>query len=330
MPAGRAVTLKVWRTQRRDQRIELQSSPPAPRGRDLERSALMQRGASSSSSHAPASLLHPEEAVLATHKAPLPLDDPRRNANRDQLRHAPTWAITATSIAFMSVPRSIPACFALTGWPLGICALLYSSIVTYDTGCIIGELCRINAKVDSFPALVAEVAAQFSARSRASAEVGNFCRLWAHRATLALQFSTYYLTTVAELIYFEQFAGQLWPEARLCQWQWLLVVSLVSLPFLQLPTFSATRWVAVAIGLAPLVINVLVFFYEIALVQPWKCLPGPSYDGSKAGGRSAEDKARMMARLAALKWAVKMARRSSGGTQAPHFPWSAHGRSSLP
>ena len=42
-----------------------------------------------------------------------------------------------------------------------------------------------------------------------------------------MQFATYYLTAVAELIYFEQYCGQLFARSPLCQWQWLLVVALV-------------------------------------------------------------------------------------------------------
>lgn len=207
----------------------------------------------------------------------------------DQLRQAPTWAITTNTLAFMCVPRAIPACFAQTGWALGGGALIYSSIVTYDTGCIIGELCLLYPDAGSFPDLVGVAAARFAARRGAAPSA---CARWRRRGRLAilgLQFSTYYLTTIAELIYFEQYAGQLWASSSLCQWQWLLLVSLASLPLLQIPTFSETRWAALIIGIVPLLFNVLVFFYEIALVRPWDCSPGPSFDGGGSLSATADD-----------------------------------------
>jgi hypothetical protein len=41
------------------------------------------------------------------------------------------------------------------------------------------------------------------------------------------------LTGVSELIYFEQYCGQLFATSPLCQWQWLLLVGLLSIPVLQ-------------------------------------------------------------------------------------------------
>uniref|UniRef100_A0A7S3APB8 Amino acid transporter transmembrane domain-containing protein n=1 Tax=Haptolina ericina TaxID=156174 RepID=A0A7S3APB8_9EUKA len=46
---------------------------------------------------------------------------------------------------------------------------------------------------------------------------------------------------------------------------------------MQVPSFHDTRYAALWLGLAPLVINVGVFFYEVLLVQPWSCEPGPSF-----------------------------------------------------
>jgi hypothetical protein len=55
----------------------------------------------------------------------------------------------------MAVPRSIPANFAATGWVIGILALVYSSVVTYDTSLVIGQLCE-SSGATSFPELAAE------------------------------------------------------------------------------------------------------------------------------------------------------------------------------
>ena len=73
----------------------------------------------------------------------------------ERLRRAPDWAVVANNIAFMAVPRSIPANFAATGWVIGILALVYSSVVTYDTGLVIGQLCE-SSGATSFPELAAE------------------------------------------------------------------------------------------------------------------------------------------------------------------------------
>lgn len=50
-----------------------------------------------------------------------------------------------------------------------------------------------------------------------------------------------------------------------------------------MPAFHEGRWVALLLGLLPLGFNVLVFMYEIALVRPWDCMPGPSYSGPQSG-----------------------------------------------
>eukprot|EP00900_Chrysochromulina_parva_P001905 jgi/Chrpa1/11715/Chrysochromulina_OHIO_Genome00018086-RA len=71
-----------------------------------------------------------------------------------------------TSDGFMAVPRTIPACFKATGWPLGLVCLVYSSIVTYDTGMIIGEVTTlVPAECSSYPSIAAEAGAAFAAQT---------------------------------------------------------------------------------------------------------------------------------------------------------------------
>ena len=201
----------------------------------------------------------------------------------ERLRRAPDWAVVANNIAFMAVPRSIPANFAATGWVIGILALVYSSVVTYDTGLVIGQLCE-SSGATSFPELAAEAIGRWSARHGWSAERRELGRRLAHGLTLSMQFATYYLAEVCELIYFEQYFGQIFGASPLCQWQWLLIGALIALPVLQVPAFHEGRWVALLLGLLPLAFNVLVFLYEIALVRPWACTPGPTFSGGAAEG----------------------------------------------
>jgi len=87
-------------------------------------------------------------------------------------------------------------------------------------------------------------------------------------------------------------------ESSLCQWQWLLVAAAVSLPLLQLPTFHEARWAALVVGVIPLLLNVAVMLYEIALVRPWNCAPGPSY-----GGGGERDAASVFLGLSAFSYA---------------------------
>ncbi|KAL1504704.1 hypothetical protein AB1Y20_008483 [Prymnesium parvum] len=191
-----------------------------------------------------------------------------------RLRRAPAWGVTCNNIAFMAVPRSIPACFAATGWTIGLVCLVFSAVVTFDTGNILGAVCTDHPSLTSFPLLVGEACAARAAR------LGRDVKRWravGRTTTSVLQFLTYFLTGVAELIYFEQFFGQLFDTSPLCQWQWLLIVAAICLPAMQVPTFHDMRWAALWLGIAPLVVNVAVFFYEVLLVRPWACTPGPTF-----------------------------------------------------
>ncbi len=207
-----------------------------------------------------------------------PPDSPPRGPDA-RWRRAPTSTIAFNVVAFMLVPRAIPSCFASTGWALGIVALLYSTVVTYDTGILLGRVAveQPLAVSGTYPALTAEAAGRWSA-SRGHSDASQ-ARLRAAASTVVacLQHGTFYLTGVTELIYFEQYCGQLFDASPLCQWQWLLIVSLLALPVMQLPSFTSTRLAALWLGVLPLALNVGVFVFEVFRVVPWRCSPGPSY-----------------------------------------------------
>jgi proton-coupled amino acid transporter len=205
-----------------------------------------------------------------------------------RLQRTPVWGATVNTVAFMAVPRSVPACFAATGWPLGILSLAYSSVVTYDTGQLIGRICNsLPAHRCSYPGISAAAAQRTAERyggsSRAQARAESAARV----VVACLQYTSYYLTGVAELIYFEQFCGQLFQASPLCQWQWLLIVGLLALPVLQIPSFHASRYAALVLGVMPLILNVSVMLYEIAAVRPWDCEPGPTYTAWPTPSRAA-------------------------------------------
>ena len=205
-----------------------------------------------------------------------------RRALEQRLRRTPVWGAAANTIAFMCVPRSLPACFAATGWSLGLGALAWSSVVTYETGLARHDV-RRRRRAHLLPGArrrgVCQVARVARRRARRAVDDGARARWRAagRRATLAMQFATYYLTAVAELIYFEQYCGQLFARSPLCQWQWLLVVALVTLPVMQVPSFHESRWAALTVAVLPMAFNVAVFLYEVLLVRPWSCEPGPTH-----------------------------------------------------
>lgn len=141
----------------------------------------------------------------------------RRASQSSRLRRTPVWGAAVNTIAFMCVPRTVPACFAATGWTLGVASLLYSSAVTYDTGLLLGVVCNelhASAAV-SFPSLAAEAAGRVAARYGRDTRVQARWRWLGSLVVGALQHTCYYLTGVAELIYFEQVShalpGLAWP-----------------------------------------------------------------------------------------------------------------------
>lgn len=181
-----------------------------------------------------------------------------------RLRRTPAWGAAVNSISFMCMPRGIPACFAATGWPLGLLCLLYSSVVTYETGCLIGKVCAVlPGDISSFPAIAAEAAGSFSASRGHDALHQARWRYYASWAIAILQHSCYYLTGVSEIFYFQQYLGQLFDKSGLCQWQWLLLVGVICLPAMQVPSFHTLRISALILGILPLIFNVGIFLYEI-------------------------------------------------------------------
>ena len=49
-------------------------------------------------------------------------------------------------------------------------------------------------------------------------------RIFGRRLVVVMQFVTFYLDTVTQMIYVAQYFGQLLPGSKICQWAWLLIV----------------------------------------------------------------------------------------------------------
>ena len=113
----------------------------------------------------------PETGVATTTLLRASVDhDAATTEQMQRLRRASVWGVTCNNIAFMAVPRSVPACFAATGWSAGLACLLFSSIVTYDTGVVLGEVCNAHPALTSFPLLVGEASATNAFRNGRDAE----------------------------------------------------------------------------------------------------------------------------------------------------------------
>ena len=103
-------------------------------------------------------------------------------------------------------------------------------------------------------------------------------RVFGRRVVVVMQFVTFYLDTVTQMIYVAQYFGQLTPGSKICQRSWLLIVWGISVPVMQIPTFHASRWVVVP-AMATLSLSVVFFIGEVVTVAPWNCAPGPTYGG---------------------------------------------------
>lgn len=127
--------------------------------------------------------LHHKTILLTT---PVSSDKPEE-LQVEHLRRAPVWGVTCNNIAFMAVPRSIPACFAATGWTPGLVCLIYSSVVTFDTGIVLGRICTWYPTLHSFPLMVGEA---FAAHARRAGMAEKSWRTIGHSSTLLLQYLT--------------------------------------------------------------------------------------------------------------------------------------------
>ena len=154
----------------------------------------------------------------------------------------PTWNITLNSIMYMAVPLSMPATMAAAGWLWGAVWFTYCSVATYWTGLIIGRVFDAHPTLTTYPVMAAEGFAQLCmARTGGNLARAHGWRVFGRRLVLVMQFVTYYLDTVTQMIYVAQFFGQLLPGAKVCQWTWLVVVWGISVPLMQIPTFHASR-----------------------------------------------------------------------------------------
>eukprot|EP00959_Pyramimonas_sp_CCMP1952_P364368 7630388-Pyramimonas_sp.AAC.1 len=139
------------------------------------------------------------------------------------LQRTPIWNIVVNGVTYMAAPMAMPSIMAQANWFWGTVFLVYSSVVTYHTGLLIGDICLANPHLDSFPKL--SEGGTYKLVELVSPELAakGLAKKWARIAfwtTVAVQFVTYYLDTVAQIIYVEQYFGELMPESPICQWKW--------------------------------------------------------------------------------------------------------------
>jgi hypothetical protein len=204
----------------------------------------------------------------------------------------PAWNICLNAAMYCAVPLSMPATLAAGGWFWGTVFFTYCTCATYWTGLIIGRVyLEHRGRLATYPAMAAEAFASLTLEHTGDTRIANDVRVHARRCVEVIQFATFYLDTVTQIVYVAQYFGQLdrgWVtgesarRARTCQWAWVLAVWAVSTPVMQIPSFHASRWV-IGPAIAVLGLSVLFFLWEIGVeVRPWECQPGPSFGGVTA------------------------------------------------
>jgi len=176
-------------------------------------------------------------------------------------------------VVYMAAPMSMPATFASSGWICGSIFLAYSSVITLQTGLLLGEICVEHPELDSYPAIAAQCFGTIGKRLGVGVHIGQ--RVGSSVAH-TMQFLAFYLDSAAQCLYVAQYFDQLFPD-KVCVWQWLLITWAAAIPILQIPTFHESRWFAF-VTLVAVLSMVLIFVYETLHVEPWNCEPGPEYD----------------------------------------------------
>jgi len=191
----------------------------------------------------------------------------------------PAWNIAVNIIVYMAAPMSMPATFAAAGWWWGSAFLLYSASITYQTGRLIGDICIRYPKYDNYPRISSVCFESISQRQGWGGERGTRGAKFGLYLAVVMQFCTFYLDSTAQCLYVAQYWDQLFPESPFCVWQWLLLTWAMAIPVIQIPTFHESRWIAL-VTLIGVGLIVLTFIYEVVLVKPWNCVPGPANGAS--------------------------------------------------
>jgi len=190
------------------------------------------------------------------------------------LRRMGVWEAVANNVAFIATPLLMPSLFARTGWTIGVLFTLYSALLTYFNGVILGDICTLHPRLYSYPLIAEEVFARIGTGGDPTVPRRDLQGLIGKRFVQAIQFACFFLTGIAELIYFQQYLAQLFSKYKVCQRGWLLIAAGVALPFMMVPTFRESRWLAVA-ALVLICGNQVVFFYEVFHVAPWNSCDVP-------------------------------------------------------
>ena len=184
----------------------------------------------------------------------------------DDLSHTPFWNATLNNIMYIASPLAMPATLAAGGWFFGNVWFVYCAACTYWTGTIIGKVFNAHPALTTYPAMVGEALHARCYAATGDATAAREHRRRGKRAAKALQFTTFYLDTVTQIIFIAQYLGQLAPRAEVCQSTWLFIVWLMVIPVMQIPTFHASRWVIVP-AVTVLFLVVASFFAEVSLVK---------------------------------------------------------------
>ena len=122
----------------------------------------------------------------------------------------PAWNICLNAAMYCAVPLSMPATLAAGGWFWGTVFFTYCTCATYWTGLIIGRVyLEHRGRLATYPAMAAEAFASLALNRTGNARIANDVRIHARRCVEVIQFATFYLDTVTQIVYVAQYFGQL-------------------------------------------------------------------------------------------------------------------------
>ena len=122
----------------------------------------------------------------------------------------PAWNICLNAAMYCAVPLSMPATLAAGGWFWGTVFFTYCTCATYWTGLIIGRVyLEHRGRLATYPAMAAEAFSSLAFEHTGDTRIANDVRVHARRCVEAIQFATFYLDTVTQIVYVAQYFGQL-------------------------------------------------------------------------------------------------------------------------
>ena len=193
------------------------------------------------------------------------------------LPRASVATIALNTWLYMATPMSMPATVAVAGATWSGIFFTYSALSTYWTGRVLGRAFLVDPTCTTYGKMTGKAVSRVMMRRGVDESVVARWEPKVELWTLCLQFVTYYLDAVVQVVYIAEYLGQMLPRVELCSAVWAIIVGVLALPVVQIPTMHDSGRV-VWLPCVCVSVAIIVFFGEIARVRPWeKCDPGPTY-----------------------------------------------------